>query len=97
MRDYLETIDDNGGVHINSGIPNRAFYTVATTLGGIAWDRAGLIWYEALRHPTLRTTSSFRQFAGITRRVAGRTFGSKSAEVKAVQEGWEAVGLVMRH
>ena len=26
MRDYVETTEDNGGVHINSGILNRAFY-----------------------------------------------------------------------
>ncbi|MFZ8326814.1 M4 family metallopeptidase, partial [Staphylococcus aureus] len=33
MRDYVETSDDNGGVHINSGIPNRAFFLVASRLG----------------------------------------------------------------
>ena len=26
MNDYVKTTSDNGGVHINSGIPNRAFY-----------------------------------------------------------------------
>ena len=29
---------DNGGVHINSGIPNKAFYLVATGVGGPSWD-----------------------------------------------------------
>ena len=33
--------EDNGGVHINSGIPNRAFYLAATGIGGSAWDGAG--------------------------------------------------------
>lgn len=33
--------DDNGGVHINSGIPNRAFHLVATKIGGYAWEGAG--------------------------------------------------------
>ena len=32
---------DGGDVHTNSGIPNHAFYVVATTLGGNAWDAAG--------------------------------------------------------
>ena len=41
MSDYVDTTDDNGGVHINSGIPNQAFYLVATTLGGNAWEAAG--------------------------------------------------------
>ena len=26
MRDYVVTLEDNGGVHINSGIPNHAFF-----------------------------------------------------------------------
>src|SRR4030066_1456 len=28
MKDYVKTTEDNGGVHINSGIPNRAFYEI---------------------------------------------------------------------
>lgn len=30
MKDYIQTKEDNGGVHLNSGIPNRAFYLAAT-------------------------------------------------------------------
>jgi Zn-dependent metalloprotease len=93
MKDYVETTRDNGGVHINSGIPNHAFYTVATRLGGYAWERAGEIWYEALRHSDLRPRSNFSRFAGITVRVAQRCFGEGSEEVKAVYEGWEKVGV----
>ena len=40
---------DGGDVHTNSGIPNHAFYVLATTLGGKAWDAAGPIWYTTLR------------------------------------------------
>jgi len=32
MDDFVRTLDDNGGVHINSGIPNRAFYEIASSL-----------------------------------------------------------------
>ena len=39
--------DDNGGVHIFSGIPNHAFYLAAMELGGYAWEKAGRIWYLA--------------------------------------------------
>ncbi|MFD8570881.1 M4 family metallopeptidase [Streptomyces sp. NPDC059639] len=42
---YQETELDNGGVHINSGIPNHAFYRLAKELGGHAWERAGCIWW----------------------------------------------------
>ena len=41
MDDYVDTQDDNGGVHINSGIPNRAFVLAADAIGGNAWDAAG--------------------------------------------------------
>ena len=41
MADYVDTTDDNGGVHTNSGIPNRAFYLAATAIGGDTWEGAG--------------------------------------------------------
>ena len=41
MDGYVDTTDDNGGVHINSGIPNHAFYLAATALGGHSWEKAG--------------------------------------------------------
>jgi len=93
MRDYVNTLEDNGGVHINSGIPNHAFYVVATRLGGNAWERAGRIWYESLRDPQLRANSSFRRFARLTYAAAGRLYGAGSAEQQAVDQGWDAVGI----
>ena len=91
MDQYVETMEDNGGVHINSGIPNRAFYTVATTLGGFAWERAGRIWYETLRHPALKTTATFGSFASITIQAAKRLYGLGSEEETAVRGGWDEV------
>jgi Zn-dependent metalloprotease len=93
MREYVETLADNGGVHINSGIPNHAFYVVATTLGGFAWERAGRIWYETLRHSELRPTAGFERFARLTVRVAERLYSESGDELRAVQAGWEAVGV----
>ena len=40
--------NDNGGVHINSGIPNKAFHLFATALGGHAWERAGQVWFHTM-------------------------------------------------
>ena len=76
MGDYVETTEDNGGVHINSGIPNHAFYLAATALGGNAWERAGRIWYETARDRGLRSTATFTDFARITVAVAGQLFGA---------------------
>jgi Zn-dependent metalloprotease len=93
MDAYVVTDDDDGGVHINSGIPNHAFYTAATELGGFAWERAGRIWYETLRDPDVSPTSDFKAFAAAAARVAGRLFGARSEERAAVVAGWAKVGV----
>jgi Zn-dependent metalloprotease len=93
MDDYVETDEDNGGVHINSGIPNRAFTLVAKRLGGNAWEDAGRIWYASLGHERLLPTATFRQFARITRYVALTLFGNDSRQVSAVEEAWSGVGV----
>jgi Zn-dependent metalloprotease len=49
MRNYVKTDGDNGGVHINAGILNHAFYLTAMKLGGHSWERAGRVWYETMR------------------------------------------------
>jgi Zn-dependent metalloprotease len=93
MDDYVDTTEDDGGVHINSGIPNHAFYVGATTLGGFAWERAGRIWYETARDRGLRSTATFADFARVTVAVAARLYGAGSAEDTAVRGGWDAVGV----
>ncbi|GCF06510.1 M4 family metallopeptidase [Dictyobacter arantiisoli] len=93
MDHYMHTVEDNGGVHINSGIPNHVFYLVATRIGGFAWEKAGRIWYETLRDPGLRPTANFRMFARLTMANAERMFGSNSRELAAVHEAWTQVGV----
>lgn len=92
MKGYVATQEDNGGVHINSGIPNRAFYEAAVRLGGCAWEKAGRIWYVALTDK-LRATSSFRDAMNATVRAAGELYGSGGREQRAVREAWSEVGL----
>src|SRR5690349_6327659 len=72
MSGYVDTFEDNGGVHLNSGIPNKAIATLAVALGGHSWELAVRVWYDALRDPRLRDTSSFAQFAAITHDVGTR-------------------------
>jgi len=93
MKDYVNTTSDNGGVHINSGIPNHAFYLIAMELGGYAWEKAGKIWYIALTE-RLRERSNFQIAANVTFEVAGSIFGKNSIEQKAVSGGWKGVGLI---
>jgi len=86
---------DNGGVHINSGIPNHAFYLVAITLGGNAWDRAGRIWYDTLTN-MIGPTTTFKQAANATIRSASNLFGNGSKEQKAVTSAWQQVGVLKK-
>jgi Zn-dependent metalloprotease len=92
MKDYIKTTEDNGGVHLNSGIPNRAFCIAAKEIGGYAWEKAGMIWYVALRD-RLRTRSSFARAANITFAVAAELYGKGSDEQLAVKKGWTDVGV----
>jgi Zn-dependent metalloprotease len=95
MRDYVHTDDDNGGVHVNSGIPNRAFYETAIRLGGEAWKTAGRIWYVALRD-RLRPSSRFADAACATAAVARELYGPSSLEEQSVEAGWAEVGVSSR-
>ncbi len=91
LRDLVETTDDNGGVHINSGIPNHAFYLAATAIGGAAWEVSGRIWYDTLVGGRLAPSTDFAAFAAATVQAAAR-FGSD--EQQTVRTAWEAVGVV---
>lgn len=93
MKDKFTGDRDNGGVHINSGIPNHAFYLVAMELGGYAWEKTGNIWYKTLRN--LNRTSNFQEAAAMTYQVAGADYGSGSLEQQAVKKAWDEVGITV--
>ncbi|UIX34683.1 M4 family metallopeptidase [Streptomyces sp. GQFP] len=92
MDDYVRTGRDNGGVHINSGIPNHAFYLAATALGGNAWEKAGQIWYDVLTGGELYAQASFADFARLTVAAARDRFDDGD-ELQAVLKAWEQVGV----
>jgi Zn-dependent metalloprotease len=93
MDGYVDTEDDNGGVHINSGIPNHAFYLAATGFGGKAWLKAGKVWYAALTQ-TLRRDADFMVAAAATVDAAGQEFGSSGANI--VRSAWSQVGIEVK-
>ena len=86
MDEYVDTNDDNGGVHLNSGIPNRAFHLAATAIGGRSWEGAGAIWYAALTGGQVGATTDFAGFAAATVAAAGE-------HADAVRQAWETVGV----
>jgi hypothetical protein len=85
MDGYVDTTDDHGGVHINSGIPNRAFQLAAVAIGGSAAEGAGRIWYAALTGG-LSPRSDFAAFAATTVAAAGE-------HAERVEEAWHTVGV----
>jgi Zn-dependent metalloprotease len=92
MRDYVRDAPNEEFVHVNSGIPNHAFYLFAKALGGNAWSVAGRVWYDALRSG-LDRKCGFRAFS-IATLDAARPRGS--CVVDALREAWHGVGIGAR-
>jgi Zn-dependent metalloprotease len=87
--DRYKGSEDYGGVHINSGIPNHAFYLAAQALGGNAWGKAGAIWYKSLYR--LKATSSFEDMVRETIGAASDLYGASVAN--EIKKAWKTVGL----
>lgn len=79
---------DWGGVHINSGIPNFAFYVAAFNMGGYSWEKAGRIWYAVLTDTALKHTANFEDVKNLSVSHAEKIFGINSNESRAVIQGW---------
>ncbi|CAZ98044.1 M4 family metallopeptidase [Zobellia galactanivorans] len=89
MTEYYSGEEDNGGVHMNSGIVNRAYYLIATDIGK---DKAEQIYYRALS--TYLTASS--QFIDLRIAVVQSALdlhGENSAEVAAIETAFDTVGI----
>jgi len=80
---------DNGGVHINSGITNHAYYRIATNIGK---SNAEDIFYRALTQYLVRS-SQFIDLRIAAERSAIDLFGNGSAQLAAVQQGFNEVGI----
>lgn len=94
MSDYVATDTDNGGVHINSGIPNRAFTLAALAIGGYSWEKAGQVWYDTLVNGQLSAQASFESFAQATVTSARRLFMNDPSVAEKIQAAWIDVGLL---
>ncbi|MBM6616304.1 M4 family metallopeptidase [Bacillus suaedaesalsae] len=89
MNNYNNTTADNGGVHINSGIPNKAGYYVISSLGT---TKAEKIYYRALTR-YLGPTSNFSAARAATLQAAADLYGSTSTEYNVVKSAWNNVGV----
>jgi Thermolysin metallopeptidase, alpha-helical domain/Thermolysin metallopeptidase, catalytic domain len=95
MQDYvnLPDDDDNGGVHINSGIPNRAFVLAAKAIGGRSWEVTGKIWYVVLTE-RLTSAADFAKCAAETISVARDLFPADPSISAKVAKAWVDVGVL---
>ncbi|MDG2396030.1 MAG: M4 family metallopeptidase [Flavobacteriaceae bacterium] len=89
---YLGTNIDYGGVHYNSGIPNKAFYLIASDIGK---DKAEQIYYRALT-TYLTRSSDFIALRVALEESAGDLYGASSSELASVKQALESVGIVFR-
>jgi Zn-dependent metalloprotease len=94
---------DGGGVHINSGIPNHAFYLAieggrhrlgATVQGVGAANRAQIerVFYRAFTS-FLAPSATFSQARAATIQAARELYGIGGAVETAVTQAWDAVGV----
>ncbi|KAK4033794.1 metalloprotease [Parachaetomium inaequale] len=95
MADYKATTDDNGGVHLYSGIPNKAFYLASVAFGGYSWEKAGQVWWKAMSSGRVPARCTFIQFADVTTDVAEELFGEEGAKI--VRNAWNEVGVTRKH
>jgi Zn-dependent metalloprotease len=91
---------DNGGVHINSGINNKAAYLIAAggkqsgvTVDGIGRVKTRDIYYRALTQ-YLTSDSQFIDMRDAAIQSAKDLYGASSTEVTAVEKAYDAVGVV---
>jgi Zn-dependent metalloprotease len=94
MDKFYNGQEDNGGVHINSGIPNKAFYEFATSIGGNSWEKPLGIWYQAVKDQRLTNpNTNFEEFAAATYEVAKNRHADDTAD--KLRNSWNSVGIVI--
>jgi len=90
MTEYYTGSGDNGGVHINSGIPNRAYYLIATAIGK---EKAEQIYYRTL-DTYLTANSQFIDLRLGVIQAATDLHGADSQEVQTAVSAFDTVGIL---
>ncbi|EXF86577.1 hypothetical protein CFIO01_06839 [Colletotrichum fioriniae PJ7] len=94
FKDYVPTFEDNGGVHIYSGIPNKAFYLAAKGFGGFSYEKAGPIWWKTMNSGRVPPKCTFIQFADVTTEIAEELYGDEAGKI--VRDAWNEVGVTRK-
>ena len=91
----MQTLSDNGGVHTNSGIPNKAFADLSWRWAGPPGRRPGASGTRRCATPPGPDATLHRLRPHHTLVTAQRLYGAGSDEVNAVQGAWQGVGIVL--
>lgn len=83
---------DDGGVHLNSGIPSLAFVTAAKLIGGYSWEKLGVVWYRTLLY--LNSNANFKTAATATIKMAESEFSEDRSIAESIRSGWQQVGVI---
>jgi Zn-dependent metalloprotease len=96
MTQYYSGSEDNGGVHINSGIPNHAFYLFAKAIGGYSWDIPCKIWYKTITTSGLISpNATFSEFAQATITTATELYAAlDSSIIDKLRTAWQSVKVL---
>jgi Zn-dependent metalloprotease len=90
MSKFVHTSSDNGGVHFNSGIPNKAYALFAKAVGGNAWENSYKVWFQ-LRHE-IPSDCDFQTFADKSVEICKRMLPN---DVQKLKDAWNAVGITV--
>lgn len=85
-------VDPTADVHVNSGVPNKAFALFARSVGGQAWTSAIKVWYDTCTNRALRSDATFSEFAALTV-ASAQKLGSNSLADKC-RGAWQEVGVL---
>ncbi|EJX17636.1 zinc metalloprotease [Staphylococcus sp. OJ82] len=89
MDQYLQGSQDSGGVHTNSGIPNKAAYL---TINAIGQEKAEQIYYLALTQ-YLTPNAQFSDAKASLKEASNHLYGTNSETSKAIEKAWTDVGV----
>jgi thermolysin len=101
MSRYVNTQQDNGGVHINSGIINNAAFLM--TMGGtnpvskvevkygIGWEKSEKLWYRAATSYFMQNTNFAQAAEGVLQ--AAKDIGLTQNETNIVECAFKATGI----
>jgi len=96
FKDLYVGNEDNGGVHINAGIPNRAFALASIAYAksdpkATTWESTGKVWLNGIRRAGAEAT--IQEAADAIYQTALTMYAKNPTMAQAIAKGWKQVGV----